>query len=399
LLEGGVSIDGVSEPLGIRSFAVDRERGFFLNGTPYPLRGVNKHQDRPGKGWAISEADMAEDYSLMAEMGVTAIRMAHYQHPVREYELADSLGMILWTEIPVVNSITANGAFTDNAVQQLRELIRQNINHPSVVFWGIANEITLRPGPDPQPLMRHLAAEAKRQDPSRLTAIASAAGDNHPTNWNTDVAGFNKYFGWYVDSLKDFAPWVDRLHRERTKPSERIGVTEYGAGASIRFHADTLRIMDHTEEYQSLYHEVYWNAMSERPFIWGTFVWNMFDFAVDSRKEGDTPGRNDKGLVTFDRKVRKDAFFWYKANWTAAPMAYIASRRFTPRPVSPVTVTVYTNLEQAELEVNGRSLGIRPAEHHTVRWDHVPLARGKNRVEVKGVSGFETVGDSVVWDH
>jgi len=399
LVDDGALCDEVSEPLGIRSIAVDREKGFFLNGKPYPLRGVNKHQDRQGKGWAVSEADMEEDFALMSEMGVTAIRMAHYQHPIHEYDLADSLGMVLWTEIPVVNRITASAAFADNATQQLRELVRQNINHPSVVFWGIANEITLQAGPDPQPLMQRLALEAKREDPSRLNAIASAAGDNHPTNWNTDVAGFNKYFGWYVDSLKDFAPWVDKLHRNRTKPSERIGVTEYGAGASIRFHADTLRIQDHTEEYQSLYHEVYWNAMSERPFIWGTFVWNMFDFAVDFRTEGDTPGRNDKGLVTFDRKVRKDSFFWYKANWTKEPMVYIASRRFNPRPTSPVCVTAYTNLERVELLVNGRSLGIRPVDHQSVRWDHVPLTRGKNRVEVRGGPGGESVTDRVLWDY
>jgi beta-galactosidase len=397
--EGDRVTDIVSAPLGVRSFSIDGNKGFILNGRSYDLHGVNKHQDRPRKGWAISERDMDEDFDLMKEIGATAIRLAHYQHPQHEYDLADSLGFIVWAEIPLVNRITPGHAFAKNAVQQLRELIRQNINHPSIVFWGIANEVTLREGMDPNPLLKTLAAEVKREDPTRLSGIASAAGDNDRTDSHTDVTGFNKYFGWYYDSLAAFAKWADRIQREKPRAAKFVGVTEYGAGASIAFHADSVKAMDHTEEYQCLYHETYWKAMGRRPFLWGTFVWNMFDFAVDSRNEGDTPGRNDKGLVTFDRRIRKDAFFWYKANWTPEPMVHITGRRFNPRASAFVTVKVYSNMATVELLVNGTSLGIRQTSSYITSWEGVPLAVGQNRVEARGRRGEEVVVDHLVWDH
>jgi len=395
--DGVTPVDVVTEPLGFRFFSVDHDRGFLLNGNYLDLHGVNKHQDRLNKGWAISEGDMNEDFALMKELGVTAVRLAHYQHPGHEYDLADRYGMILWTEIPVVNRITATPAFAQNARQQLLELIRQNRNHPSVIFWGIANEVTLTPGPDPNGLLAELADLVRAEDPTRISAIASMAPDSDATSYHTEVTGFNKYFGWYYGVPDDFAAWADGIHAAPLLVTKNIGVTEFGAGSGIRFHSDTPAVNDHSEEYQSLYHETYWRAMKVRPFLWGKFIWNMFDFAVDRRKEGDDPGRNDKGLVTYDRKTRKDAFYWYKANWSDAPVVHLNSKRYSPRPIGLVKVKVYSNLDSVQLNVNGVSLGVKTGADHLFLWDDVKLVKGKNLVEAVGWKGGKRFRDSVVW--
>jgi len=395
--DGATPTDLVWQPLGFRSFSVDREGGFFLNGRYLDLHGVNKHQDRMNKGWAISEADMDEDFAMMMELGATAIRLAHYQHPQHEYDLADREGLIVWAEIPLVNRITASSGFARNADQQLIEMIRQNYNHPSIAFWGIANEITLQAGPDPDSLLNALARRARAEDPTRLNAIASNAADTNRTSFHTDVTGFNKYFGWYGGDVKDFARWADGIHATPSLDFRKIGVTEYGAGASIRYHSENPVVNDHTEEYQNYFHETYWNAMKERPFLWGKFVWNMFDFAVDGRDEGDAKGRNDKGLVTYDRRTKKDSFYWYKANWSDEPVVYITGRRFNPRQNITTTVKVYANMDSVLLELNGISLGTMVGPERIFSWPNVALKPGSNRVRAVGRKGSGTWIDQAVW--
>ena len=385
--------------LGIRTFSIDPQKGFLLNGQPYHLHGVSRHQDRQDKGWAISNADHDEDMALIKEMGCTAIRLAHYQHSEYFYELCDKEGMIVWAEVPVVNDITPTEAFTDNAEQQLRELIRQNQNHPSICFWSIGNEVMARNG-DPRPLFKEMNAVAHEEDPTRITTMAFAVpkveadtGKQWPREWwdITDAVGQNRYSGWYRGTLQDFRPFVE------SQPAEAI--SEYGAGASIYFHNEHPVRMDHSEEYQCLFHETYWPVIHENPKIWGNFVWNMFDFGVARRKEGDHTGRNNKGLVTRDRKTKKDAFYYYQANWSDEPMAHINSKRFTVRGLDRIAVKVYSNAAEIELLVNGKSLGKKSGTYAAFVWDDVPLKVGENQVIARGEKDGKPVEDSCAWTY
>lgn len=400
--DGSTVADLIAQPLGIRSFAIDANQGFFLNGHYLDLRGVGRYQDRLNKGWAISTADHDEDMHLIQEIGATAIRLAHYQQDSYFYDLADRNGMILWTEIPLVNSITNSTAFTDNARQQLTELIRQNYNHPSIVFWGIANEVDWTDAAnDPNPLLAQLADLIDAEDPDRISTIADATyPDTDPSTNHTETVGYNRYFGWYNDSYDDLDGWIDYLHR--TNPTRKLALSEYGAGASIYQHAANPSRPDpsgafHPEEYQNLLHEAHWKTLQARPFVWGTFVWSMFDFASDWRDEGDTAGRNDKGLVTYDRKTRKDAFYWYKANWSSQPVVYITSRRYTERTTATVDVKIYANTDSVELTVNGSSRGSKTSADHIFRWTGVPLNTGANTITARGSTGGATYSDSVTW--
>jgi beta-galactosidase len=321
------------------------------------------------------------------------VRLAHYQHAQHVYDLTDRHGLVVWAEIPLIDYIATSTAFRDNARQQLVELIRQNYNHPSILWWSISNEITLKTGPDATALQNDLGALAKAEDPTRpstLASIGTASDIGHST-----VIGFNKYYGWYYGVADDVGPWADQQHA--STPALPFCLSEYGAGASVQMHADAPKMGDHTEEYQALYHEAHWRALKTRPFVWGKFVWNMFDFASSSRNEGDTPGRNDKGLVTYDRKTRKDAFYFYKASWTQTPFVYITGRRFAVRTQAKVDVKVYGTMESAELVVNGVSQGTRTPADGTYRWAGVTLAKGKNHVEVTGTRGAMTVKDAVDW--
>jgi beta-galactosidase len=390
------------QPLGFRSYSLNPNQGFLLNGHYLDLHGVNRHQDRLNKGWAISPSDQDQDMRLIEEIGATAIRLAHYPHAQYFYSLADKNGMIVWAEIPFVNGVGGQ-TFSTNAKQQLTELIRQSYNHPAIVFWSIGNEVMAESGHgDPKPLLTELNALARQEDPTRITTVASCCvPETDASTTITDTAGYNVYFGWYGGSYQDFASWADGLHR--AIPARPFAVSEYGAGASIFLHAQnpSLSMTNHTEEYQALYHEAYWLAMKTRPFLWGKFVWNMFDFASDNRTEGDTNGRNDKGLVTYDRETRKDAFYWYKANWTTAPMVYVTSRRWTQRSASTTDVKVYSNADFVELLVNGVSLGTLAATSLPDRifiWPGVGLTSGANTVQAIGRSGAVTVTDRVVWN-
>jgi beta-galactosidase len=398
VLDGSTVTDSLEQPLGFRYFRVSPDSGFFLNGSSLDLHGVNRHQDRINMGWAIGKAEHLEDFNLIKEMGCTAIRLAHYQHAQYFYSLCDTGGLVIWAEIPVVNNVTISDSFYANAKQQLRELIRQNYNHPSICFWGIGNEIA--GSPNPNVLESQLSDSVAKEDPTRISTYASNAGDADSLNTHTGVVGYNKYFGWYNGTYNDFAPWADNIHA--TYPARKNGVSEYGAGSSIIQHQNnptsvTASSLWHPEEYQTTFHEVHWKAMKTRNFLWGKFIWNMFDFAVDSRNEGDTPGRNDKGMVTYDRKTRKDVFYWYKANWSTTPFAYITSRRFTPRTDSIVYVKVYSNMDTVQLFVNGVSLGKKISSDRIFRWDTVGLQEGDNLIKAVGLKQGTQYPDSCIW--
>jgi beta-galactosidase len=393
-------VDVVAQPLGFRYFKVDPNEGFFLNGRHYDLHGVSMHQDWLDHGWAISRAQEASNFDLIKEIGATAVRLSHYQKSDYTYQLADRNGIVLWSEIPLVNRITESPAFYASAKQQLIELIRQRYNHPSVVCWGVFNEITMKPGPKPVNLVRQLAELAAQEDSTRPSTSAANARDDEPSNWATQWNSFNKYFGWYNGRLGEFGPWADRVHADY--PTRPIGISEYGAGASVCQHSEEpVRHPKtdgefHPEEYQNLYHETHWQEMQARPFLWCKFVWNMFDFAVAGRHEGDTPGRNDKGLVTYDRQVRKDAFYYYKANWTTNPMVYITGHTFTNRLAHNITAKVYANCDSVELSLNGVPQGSRANTNCIFTWP-LALAEGTNVVQVSGTKAGVRVSDSLEW--
>lgn len=405
-----VSTDGrirdvVRQRFGLRSFQVDADRGFFLNGVYLDLHGVSRHQDRAGKGWAISPEDEREDFALIEEIGATVIRVAHYPQSALWFDLADERGLVLWAEIPVVNEVPATTRYTDNARQQLRELIRQNYNRPAICFWGVGNETrevgetsgrAAVNGAASDRVIAELAELARAEDPTRLSIYASHHRAEDARNFHTDVLGFNKYFGWYGGTAEDLAAWLDGVHRRY--PTLRFSMSEYGAGANILHHdlSGAKPVPDgawHPEEYQAQLHEVQWLAMRARPYLWGKFIWNMFDFAVDIRDEGATPGMNDKGIVTYDRKTRKDAFYWYQAHWSAAPVLHLAGRRFTDRPAGPAEIKVYSNLPQAELFLDDKSLGAVAGDGtHLFRWQ-AELAAGPNRLEVRAANGATIITD------
>ena len=396
----GAVTDVVTEPLGLRSVRIDADRGLFLNGVHVALHGVNRHQDVIGKGWAVTDADHARDFELMDEMGVNALRTAHYQHDQKVYDLADQRGYLVWTEVPLVNNITDSAAFRTNITQQMRELIRQNYNHPSILFWGIGNEQG-SDGAATNTVLDLLAGVVDTEDPDRFSAYAHNRADTSPLINHAELTGFNHYFGWYYDTYHDFGPWADNLHR--TQPGRITGMSEYGAGGSIVQHEENPvppgpYAKWHPEEYQADFHEAYWKAIEARPYLWGSFVWAMFDFAVDGRNEGDTPGRNDKGLMTYDRATRKDAFHWYKANWTDTPFVHITSGRFTERTAATTTVKVYGTVDSAVLTVNGvRAGAAQTSSDHIYRWPGVTLSPGPNVVTVSGTRGGQAYTDSVTW--
>jgi beta-galactosidase len=391
----GLVKDSVTQPLGFRTFSVDPNSGFSLNGQPLDLHGINRHQDRLDMGWAITNKEHDEDFALISELGATAMRLSHYQHAAHFYDLADAGGMVVWAEIPLINSINASAAFADNAKQQLIELIRQNYNHPCICFWSISNEIALMAGPDYHPLLVELASTVRTEDPTRLSTLGSNATNDHNI---TDLVGQNRYEGWYYGKSSDFGAWADQTHA--AQPQQPLGISEFGAGASIHFHSEKPVVLDHSEEYQNLFHEAHWAQMTARPYLWAKFIWAMFDFASSTRNEGDTPARNDKGLVTYDRKTRKDAFYFYKANWTSMPFVYITSRRFAMRTANTIDIKVYGVADTVEVILNGTSLGQKSGTQGVFVWPAVPLAGGANVVIAKGTKGGQqTTSDTVTWMH
>ena len=405
LRAGGKRTDLVQQPFGFRSFRVDPNSGFSLNEQALDLHGVNRHQDRIDKGWAIGKAEHDQDMQLILELGATAVRLAHYQQAAYFYDLCDRNGLVVWAEIPLVDAITDDPAFTGNARQQLRELVLQNYNHPSIVFWGIGNEQRTDDAPT-NALLNELATQVKADDPDRISTYAHCCGSNTANLVShADVTGYNVYYGWYMGTIPQFGLFADAVHAAR--PNVPIAVSEFGAGAALSQHQEppvqpVANGLFHPEEYQSQLHEQTWAQMATRPYLWGKFIWNMFDFASDTRNEGDTPGRNDKGLISYDRQTKKDVFYFYQANWSSEPVLHIAGRRFNPRNSETVDIKVYSNIPGSlSLRVNDVPIygGPDDGQGHVFHWLAVPLALGENRVVVSA-SGSADQGlgsDTVVW--
>jgi beta-galactosidase len=391
--------DYVEQPLGLRYFSVDPNNGFFLNGQYLDLHGVGYHQDHLNEGWAISDADQVQDVSMIQEIGATFVRLVYYQRPQKTYDLLDAAGIVTQTDIGLNDYVLTSSVLFENIKQQLRELIRQNYNHPSILFWGLYDELAENPQADSW--VAQLVQIAHQEDPTRLATGATNLPDNKPLNFLTDVTGFNKYYGWYYGTAYDVGPWADAFHSAH--PTTAIGLSEYGAGASAYQHQSNAWYPQypartwHPEEYQDTFHEVYWKQLASRPFLWVKSVWDMFDFAADSRAEGDTPGRNDKGLVTYDRQTRKDAFYWYKANWSSDPVLYITSRGYINRPSNVVDIKIYSNLDAVQLSVNGVVVGTASSTDHIFLWKGVTLAPGANAIEVTAKQHGVTYTDDVTW--
>ena len=363
LVENGEVQDRVSTRFGVRDFHYHAKTGFYLNGKSYPLRGVSRHQDRKGLGNAISKAEHDEDMAIICEMGANTIRLAHYQHDQYFYDLCDEKGMVVWAEIPYISEHMPKGR--ENTISQMKELITQCYNHPSIVCWGVSNEITISTKDNKDMLDNHRVLNdlCHKMDPTRFTTLACYAmcGPFNPVAHITDVVSWNLYLGWYVPGLFLNDLWMDFFHT--VYPDRCLGYSEYGCEGMPNLHSSHPKRGDHSEEYQAKYHEYMLECFERHPWMWATHVWNMFDFAADARDQGGEPGMNHKGLVTFDRKTRKDSFYLYKAWWSKEPFVHICSKRFVDRTESKIEVKVYSNLNEVTLFVNGDKLETRHGEH------------------------------------
>ena len=379
IVNGEEALDAVTVTYGYRSFRVDAETGFYLNGKNLPLHGVARHQDRLDKGWAISKADHEEDIALIKELGANTIRLAHYQHDQYFYDLCDKTGFVLWAEIPFISQFNPSREAYNNTISQMTELVAQNYNHPAIMFWGISNEILI--GDDREDLrqnLRDLHELAKSLDPSRLTTMAqvSMTPMDSEHNFITDVVSYNHYFGWYVGDVEDNGPWLDKFHAMH--PDKCLGVSEYGAENILTWHTAEPDNHDYTEEYANHYHQEMLKTFATRPYLWATHQWNCFDFAADARNEGGVKGRNNKGLITYDRKTKKDAFYVYKAWWNPEPMVFVSGGRFVNRgPEAERNVIVYTNCDEVTLVVNGADVATKKAVDHMIVFENA-VVDGEN---------------------
>ena len=392
-----VDMDSVSTHFGLRWFEVDAQNQFTLNGKPFRIKGVARHQDWAMRGNALYRENHQRDVELMLEMGANAVRLAHYPQDPYFLDLCDRAGILVWSEIPFVGpggyrdkGYNDTEEFRENGKQQLVEMIRQLYNHPSIFAWGLFNELTQR-GDDPLAYLKQLNELVKSEDPYRMTVGAS--NQDGALNFVTDLIGFNMYLGWYGGTPSDIGTWGAGVRRDF--PKLKVGLSEYGAGASIYQHADSLvrPVPDsywHPEGWQAYFHEQYWRTIASKNYFWGTFVWAMFDFGAAHRTEGDRKGINDKGLVTFDRRVCKDAFYFYKANWNPSePFVYLAGRRFEVRPNRPQTFTVYSTCSHVQLVVNGEPLAQLASDGYgTFVWKNCKLRPGVNRIEAHSAEGL-----------
>ena len=367
IVENSEVIDNVCSRFGCRTFKIDPDNGFILNGEEYPLRGVSRHQDRWGVGNALLPEHHVEDMDLICEVGATTIRLAHYQHDQYFYDLCDERGLVIWAEIPYISKHMPDGR--ENTISQMKELISQNYNHPSIVVWGLSNEISIG-GSDEDLLENHriLNDLVHEMDKTRLTTIAavSMCKMDDPYLLIPDVVSYNHYFGWYGGDTSMNGPWFDKFHE--THPSIPIGCSEYGCEA-LNWHTSDPKQGDYTEEYQAYYHEELIKQLFSRKYMWATHVWNMFDFGADARAEGGENGQNHKGLVTMDRKYKKDSFYAYKAWLSDDPFVHLCGKRYIDRVEDVTKVTVYSNLPEVELFVNGESIGKKTAEDHFFYFD------------------------------
>ncbi len=399
VMRGNDTADSIEQPLGLRTVAISGEKGFLLNGRPYPIHGVNRHQDWGDQGWAATPANFDEDARLILDMGATAIRLTHYPQSDYWHNLCDHNGLLLWNEVSLVNEIRDTPEFSANAEQQLRELILQRYNHPSVAFWGLFNELSLKKTVSPDALLQRLKSVIRELDRTRLIVAAIAIG-RKSYNQVPDHPCFNRYPGWY----QKYGILESLIQGDAKEVGKRIGMSEYGAGANIAQHEEGPLTQPkpngpfHPEEWQTHIHETDWAGMKDNPLIWGTFAWVMFDFQVASRNEGGQPHLNDKGLVTQDRKTKKDSYYFYQANWSDRPMVHIASSRMTPRRLAVTGVEVFSNCGKVELTVNGKSLGsAAPDKVNVFRWPNVTLQHGRNEVKAIAPSGQGELTDACEW--
>ncbi len=373
-------MDNVEVDFGVRTFHVDPDKGFFLNGKSYPLHGVSRHQDRKDMGWAITRKEHEEDIALIKELGANTIRLAHYQHDQYFYDLCDRTGMVVWAEIPYISQHLDNGY--DNTMSQMKELVIQNYHHACIFFWGLSNEISMA-GETESLINNHLDLNklVKSLDSTRLTTMAqvSMLPMESQLNQISDILSYNHYFGWYGGSVEDNGPWFDKFHEMH--PTRALGVSEYGCEAILSWHSSTPEQGDYTEEYQCVYHHAMLETFATRPYLWSTHVWNMFDFGVDMRDEGGVKGRNNKGLVTYDRKTKKDSFYLYQAYWTTAPMLHLAQKRYLYRCEDTTKVVVYTNQNEVSLYANGKLVETKQGAH--VFEFEVPLTSRKTKLLAK----------------
>lgn len=371
--------DEVSVRTGVRSFSCDPEKGFIINGTETPLRGVSRHQDQLYKGNALTKEDHYKDAEMIKELGANTIRLAHYQHSQDFYDACDELGFAVWAEIPFISVMNQEPTAHENCISQIKELVIQNYNHPSICFWGISNEILI--GGISEKLVenhKELNALCKELDPTRLTTIAhlSMTPIESPMHSITDVISYNHYFGWYGGKVEDNAPWLDNFHK--VHPDICLGLSEYGCEGIITYHGPNPACKDYSEEYQALYHEHMVKVLDERPWIWSSHVWNMFDFGCAARKEGGVSGRNNKGLVTMDRKTKKDSYYIYKAYWNREPMIHLCGRRYGQRAGESTQIRVYSNQPTVTLYLNGEEVEEKSADKVFVF--NVALKEGFNTV-------------------
>lgn len=401
LMQDGRVIDEVVQPLGLRRYEIVAGKGFYLNGKKYPMYGVTRHQDWWGLGSALTNREHDADLAAIMDVGATTVRFAHYQQSDYLYSRCDTLGLIIWAEIPFVNRVT--GQEWENAHRQMRELVRQSFNHPSIYIWGMHNEV-YHPHGYTVALTQSLHDLCKTEDPDRYTVAVNGYGHaEHPVNQNTDVQGMNRYFGWYEKKIQDILPWVEKMEKEY--PWQKLMLTEYGADANIghqtEYLGDALNWGKpfYPETFQTKTHEYQWSVIAAHPYIIASYLWNMFDFAVPMWERGGIPARNLKGLITFDRKTKKDSYFWYKANWSKDPVLYLTQRRNTDREKKETSVTVYSNIGTPKVYLNGTELtGIRKGytDVHYV-FDKVTLNQGKNSLKAVVVYSGKEYTDELEW--
>nr|WP_233587647.1 glycoside hydrolase family 2 TIM barrel-domain containing protein [Parabacteroides sp. AF18-52] len=401
LIKDGQVIDEMVQPLGLRKYEIVAGKGFYLNGEKYPMYGVTRHQDWWGLGSALKNENHDFDLATIMDVGATTVRFAHYQQSDYLYSRCDSLGLIIWAEIPFVNRVTGQEA--ENCRNQLREMIRQSFNHPSIYVWGLHNEV-YQPHQYTKELTQSLHDLAKTEDPDRYTVSVNGYGHmEHPVNLVADIQGMNRYFGWYEKKIQDIKPWVEGLEKEY--PHQKLMLTEYGADANLNHQTEYLGdALNWTKEFYpetfaTKTHEYQWSVIAAHPYIIASYLWNTFDFCAPMWVRGGVPARNMKGLVTFDRKIKKDSYFWYKANWSKEPVLFLTQRRNWDREKKETSVTVYSNIGTPKVYLNGKELaGIREGYtpvHYII--DNVTLDMGKNIVKTVVVKDGKTYEDEIEW--
>lgn len=400
---GNEVVDEVTQPLGIRHFELKAGDGMYLNGKKVPMYGVCRHQDWWELGSALTDKEHATDLAIIKEMGATTIRLAHYQQAEYMYAKSDSIGFMVWAEIPYVNRVSTQEA--DNAKQQLVELIRQNYNHPSIYIWGLHNEVYV-----PYNYNVHLTSDlhdlAKTEDPDRYTVSVSGYSKvDQASNLNADVQGINHYFGWYGGKIGDIEQWAQGI--EKDFPGYKVMFSEYGAEANI--HQQEEKVGDvgryfsqfYPETFATRFHEIHWGTISRHPYLLASYIWNGFDFSTPATAQGGVRGRNMKGLVTFDRKIKKDPYYWYKANWSKEPVLYLTQRRAIQRENEITPVTVYCNVGTPRLFVNGVEITNFTIGNTSVHYifENVPLVLGENIVETKIDHNGQELTDKIIWHY